>query len=182
MVLTRTRLMIFAGAAAVTSLVGFSVHASAATSTPGLAEARSATAIYHDPAAAKAAGYLPTDVCVADPNLGVMGQHWVNPALFTTDPAAVDPAKPQALLYVPTAGGVKLVAVEYIVFAPGRVPAANPNQVDPSGPSLFGQHFNGLMAGHEPGMPTHWDLHVWLWQHNSRGTFAQFNPSTAISC
>jgi len=154
-----------------------------ATSTnTALASARTATAAFHDPATAKAAGYLPSNECVAVPGLGVMGQHWVNPKYFTTDASTLTPAHPQALLYVPGTSGPRLVAIEYIVFAPGATPAANPDQVDPNGPQLFGQHFNGLMAGHTPSMPTHWDLHVWTWQHNPNGMFAQFNPSPALGC
>ena len=37
--------------------------------------------------------------------------------------------------------------------------------------------FDGPMLGHEPGMPIHYDLHVWIWQHNPVGMLDQFNPS-----
>jgi hypothetical protein len=47
-------------------------------------------------------------------------------------------------------------------------------------PSVLGQTFDGPMAGHNPSMPWHYDLHVWLWAHNPAGLFAQFNP--ALSC
>jgi hypothetical protein len=36
------------------------------------------------------------------------------------------------------------------------------------------------MLGHEPGMPVHYDLHVWLYQANPDGVFASWNPS--VSC
>lgn len=63
-----------------------------ATSTnTALASARTATAAFHDPATAKAAGYLPSNECVAVPGLGVMGQHWVNPKYFTTDASTLPP-------------------------------------------------------------------------------------------
>lgn len=178
---SRPRLALCVFAAIVLSLIA-AAPASAASTSSALAQVKGATAAFHDPAAARAAGYIPTQDCVAVPGLGVMGQHWVNPGLFTADPSSLDPAHPQALLYVPTANGVRLVAVEYIVFAPGQQPSTNPEQVDPNGPALFGQHFNGLMAGHFPGMPTHWDMHVWIWAHNPSGVFAQFNSSAAISC
>lgn len=169
------------------TLLGGTVLAGAAPASAGppggsLAAARAATAAFHDPAAALAAGYLPTEDCVAVPGLGTMGQHWVKPSLFTTKRSDLSVTRPQALLYVPTGEGLRLVAVEYLVFAPEQKPAAVPTQVDPNGPALFGQHFNGLMAGHSPTMPVHWDLHVWLWAHNPAGVFAQFNPSAAISC
>ena len=169
------------------TLLGVTVLAGAAPASAGppggsLAAARAASAAFHDPAAALAAGYLPTEDCVAVPGLGTMGQHWVKPSLFTTKRSDLSVTRPQALLYVPTGEGLRLVAVEYLVFAPGQQPAADPTQVDLNGPTLFGQHFNGLMPGHSPAMPVHWDLHVWLWAHNPAGVFAQFNPSAAISC
>jgi hypothetical protein len=56
-------------------------------------------------------------------------------------------------------------------------PPANP----PPAPVLFGSvAFNGPMAGHSPGMPWHYDQHVWVWSDNPAGTFAQFNPR--LSC
>ena len=43
-------------------------------------------------------------------------------------------------------------------------------------PSLFEMPFDGPMLGHEPGMPKHYDLHVWLYKHNPAGIFAAYNP------
>ena len=36
------------------------------------------------------------------------------------------------------------------------------------------------MTGHSPGMPVHYDLHVWLFDSNPDGVFAPWNPS--VSC
>jgi hypothetical protein len=36
------------------------------------------------------------------------------------------------------------------------------------------------MLGHGPGMPIHYDLHLWIWAPNPRGMFAQYNP--AVRC
>jgi hypothetical protein len=36
------------------------------------------------------------------------------------------------------------------------------------------------MLGHNPQMPIHYDLHLWVGRHNPAGLFAQWNP--AISC
>jgi len=81
--------------------------------------------------------------------------------------AVIDPLKPELLLYAPTKNGVRLVAAEYFVAE-----AAVTER-----PSVMGQAFDGPMAGHEPGMPSHYDLHTWLWQANPNGVFAQFNPN-----
>ena len=47
---------------------------------------------------------------------------------------------------------------------------------DPDRPVLFGMPFDGPMLGHEPGMPIHYDLHVWLYRHDPAGRFAMWNP------
>ena len=132
-----------------------------------LAEARAATAQFHNVDTARAAGYLPAEHCVEAPGLGAMGFH--NPNVGLMD-LALDHRTPELLLYAPkNNGGTRLVAVEYFVPFVGQ-PA----------PKLFGQRFDGPMPGHEPGMPTHYDLHVWLWKHNPAGMFAPFNSK--VSC
>ncbi len=132
-----------------------------------LAEARQATARFHNVDKARAAGYLPAEHCVEAPGLGAMGFHNPNPDLMDL---AVDHRKPELLLYAPEKdGGLRLVGIEYFVPYVGQ-----------AAPELFGQRFDGPMAGHEPGMPEHYDLHVWLWKHNPDGMFAPFNPK--VSC
>jgi hypothetical protein len=44
-------------------------------------------------------------------------------------------------------------------------------------PTIFGQTFEGPMDGHGPGEPVHFDKHVWVWEENPSGMFAQFNPN-----
>ncbi len=52
-------------------------------------------------------------------------------------------------------------------------------QVVNQAPQVLGHTFQGPMPGHEPGMPWHYDLHVWVWSKNPSGDFAQFNSSLA---
>jgi hypothetical protein len=145
-----------------------------------LAAARRASARYHRVEQAIADGYVPTDECVESPD-GGMGYHYIHPLLIAEPP---DPAKPQALVYAPSPSGrLRLAAVEYFVFvfeggAPWFGPGAPPSS--PSTPHLFGQPFDGPMEGHGPGMPWHFDLHVWLWKHNPAGLFEAWNPN--VSC
>jgi len=153
-----------------------------------LAAARAATAKYHNAAAAEADGFGSTEECVSDPVLGTMGLHFVHGARLA-DPAVKIEA-PEALLYLPQNGKPRLVAIEYVqlILIDGvpymgcgvginSCPPANP----PPPPALYeGIAFNGPMAGHEPGMPWHYDLHVWLWAQNPAGMFTPFNP--ALSC
>ena len=132
-----------------------------------VAAVRAATTKYHNVNVAIADGYLPTQLCVEGPE-GGMGYHYYNPTLGGD--LASDPLKPELLIYAPSGnGGVKLVAVEYF--------QANAGQ---GRPSILGQPFNGPMAGHEPSMPEHYDLHFWIWQPNSNGVFADWNPN--VSC
>lgn len=134
-----------------------------------LAAARAATAKYHDVAVAEADGYVSTEECVQSPD-GVMGVHYVNFGLFG---APLDVRKPAGLLYQPQANGTfKLTGVEYF-----KVDEDQDLSTDGDRPSLFGVPFAGPMDGHGPGMPRHYDLHVWVWQHNPSGTFAEWNPA-----
>jgi hypothetical protein len=136
-----------------------------------LLAARQGTAKYHDVHQAIKDGYHQVSACVMDPTKGVMGVHYLNDA-YVKDPA-ITAAKPELLLYAPQTGGrLKLVAVEYF-----RPDADQNLSTDPDRPVLAGVKFDGPMEGHDPGMPRHYDLHVWVWTWNPAGVFAQFNPS-----
>lgn len=141
-----------------------------ATVAKQLGQVRQATAKYHNVDAALADGYRPTGHCEESPD-GAMGIHYLNPARL----GELDPLRPAVLLYLPTHQGQRLIGVEYF-----HVDADQDLTTDDDVPSLFGQTFNGPMVGHEPGMPIHDDLHVWVWAHNPAGMFAQWNP--ALSC
>jgi len=149
-----------------------------------LAAARAATARYHDVANALADGYVPASPC--EPAMGV---HYVNFGLAFD--FSVNPLTPEMLLYVPTEAGPRLVGVEYamvawVVTPGGPAPWFDPAPPPfpwffPSPPTIFGQTMDGPMAPHEVGVdPWHYELHVWLWQANPSGIFAEFNPN--VSC
>jgi len=136
-----------------------------------LAAVRAATAKYHNVEAALADGYIPVSGCEELPGQGAMGFHYLNPAL--AQDLASTPEQPEVLLYVPDKNGkLKLAGVEYFQAAAGRSPT--------QAPEILGQTFDGPMPGHNPEMPEHFDLHVWLWAHNPSGMFAAWNP--ALSC
>ena len=147
-----------------------------------LAKVKAALNKYEDVNVAKAAGYAPASPCEMTPTsagaswwAGAMGVHFVNNALMK--PGPLNPMKPPILVYLPTAGGgFQLVAAEYFK------PDADQNvKTDGDRPTLFGRAFDGPMLGHGPGMPIHYDLHVWLWKHNPSGLFAPFNPDASCS-
>ena len=135
--------------------------------------ARIATRKYQDPAAALADGFVPNE-CVdgsaeSPPQEGAMGEHWVNFGRYSDSRLSIE--EPEILLYVPAPVGKRLAAVEW--FIP---------EADAAGgsPRLFGRAFDGPMDGHIPLQPRHYDLHVWLWEHNPDGLFAHYNPR--LSC
>ena len=137
-----------------------------------LAAIRQATAKYHDVNVAIADGYVPTEDCDAIPGVGGMGFHYAKPALIMD--SVVDLVTPEILMYASAGEGLRLVGVEYFVGV-GAPNAPVPDPAPPA-PVLFGLPFDGPMPGHIPGMPPHYDLHVWIWQPNPDGIFAMWNP------
>jgi hypothetical protein len=173
--------------AAAGSALAASSHPTAAQAshtglTAQLAKVKAALNKYRDVDVAKADGYAPASPCEQIPKLklqtsfgGGMGIHYVNNALMKPGPFNV--TKPPILVYAPkVGGGLQLVAAEWFK------PDADQNvMTDGDRPSLFGRQFDGPMLGHAPGMPIHYDLHVWLWKHNADGMFAEWNPDVTCS-
>lgn len=112
-----------------------------------LAAARAATAIYHDPDAALADGYINLG-----PNPGEGGTiDFVN---FSLIDCTLDVTQPEALRYVPSGNGLRLVGVEY----------ALPMECADTPPEDF-------LAGageweQEPGVPA-WAFAAFIWSGNS---------------
>ena len=132
--------------------------------------ARTATRKYRNVRVARAAGYAATGECAQDPKYGGMGIHYANPELVAD--GELDVTKPEILVYQPMPSGkLRLGAVEYF-----QADADQDLATDPDRPYLFGMPFDGPMLGHDPEMPIHYDLHVWLYRHNPAGQFAMWNP------
>jgi len=135
-----------------------------------LRRAHHATLAFRDVDAAIAAGYQRSSVCESDPKYRAMGIHYANPVLVAD--GTLDVGRPEVLVYEPTAkGGLRLVALEYFAVDADQDLATNLDR-----PSMFGVPFDGPMLGHNPEMPIHDDLHVWLYRHNPAGLFAMWNP------
>ena len=162
--------LVVAGVGALAA-TGVSPAGAAPSQDPTLKDVRAANARFHSVQQAEAAGYVAgKEPCVSSP-AGAMGIHFSKPGSLADD--AIDPLQPEMLVYLPNEDGqLKLVAVEY-----WKRDADQSMQTTADRPTLFGQPFNGPMPGHSPGMPVHYDLHVWLYADNPAGTFAPFNPS-----
>jgi hypothetical protein len=164
-----------AGAGAVLTAAGTVSAGADAAPREGLQAAKAATARYHSLEQARLDGYSTEgEPCVSAPPppglSGAMGIHAVNPALIGD--GVIDPLRPEILLYLPSGDGeLELVGVEYFEVAAVTGGVA---------PTVFGRDLDGPMPGHNPAMPEHYDLHVWLWADNPAGMFAPFNP--ALSC
>lgn len=144
-------------------------HANAATASAepsrDLATLRRATASFHRIETAAAAGYTEQITpCWEHVSQGAMGYHIGRPELID---GTVSLLEPELLIYEPQReGGMKLVGMEYIVPIDAWT--------GDSPPMLLGQTMHRHSA-----LPIY-KLHIWLWQRNPRGVFADWNP--AVSC
>jgi hypothetical protein len=120
-----------------------------------LAQARRATAKYHDIANALADGYV-------NGNLHTPGEghHYINPLLVD---GTFNPEQPEVLLYAsrPGEAGLRLVAVEYVVPNTFPVPEGFSGDDD-------------VWESEEP-FPI-WVLNAWIWLNNPNGVFSFLNP------
>jgi hypothetical protein len=137
--------------------------------------AKSATARFHDLDKAEAAGYakFPDAAgieCIASPGVGAMGVHYVNGGLVGD--AVLEPTRPEALVYQPKPdGGLRLVALEYIVFKHVWEEAGHR-----SPPSMFGRQFDFTDSPNRYGIPPFYALHAWIWKPNPSGILEPWNP------
>lgn len=149
-----------------------------------LAAIREATDVFHDEAAARAAGYRPSNAGCESSSTGAMGIHYGKPSLLGLIPgsrpttgtnAVIDPLQPEVLMYEPRPDGTRrLVGVEFVAYR-AAWDAANEEP-----PTLAGIPFDLLEGADAHGHADHYELHVWLWRHNPLGMFSPWNPK--VSC
>lgn len=127
---------------------------------------REATMQFRDVEVAEAMGYVRDPFCVSGPEEGATGVHLINFGLVGD--GTVNAETPEVLVYEPRPNGrLRLVAVEYIVFAAPPV-------------WLEGHLMHRTAAPNRFGIPDPFlRLHVWAWKHNPRGTFADYNPNAS---
>jgi hypothetical protein len=141
---------------------------------PLVAKVRAATQRYKDIGVAIAEGWVPATPCVSGPNDGAMGVHYVLPE--RVGDAVLRADEPEALIYEPLPGGkLRLVGVEFIVIAD----AWNTQNPDAQ-PVLEGHLLNLVGEPNRYRLPAFYELHVWAWERNPKGAFADWN--TVVSC
>ena len=109
--------------------------------------------------------------CIEQAGQGGMGIHMVNTSLLD---GTIDPKKPEVLVYEPQDdGSLRLVAVEYVVFAS--------DWKGSSPPRLYNTEFDYADANNRYGLPPFYALHSWVWKQNPSGLLYAWNPSVDCS-
>ena len=161
------------------SYAGPSPQNAAQASTAGsplIDKVRAATARFKDINVAMSDGWVQATPCVSGPDTGAMGVHFVMPSRINNFVLQAD--KPQALIYEPLPGGAfRLVGVEFIVLA--GVWLSQPDGAT-STPALEGDLLNYIGAPNRFGLPAFYEMHVWAWEDNPKGSFADWN--THVTC
>ena len=133
---------------------------------------RDSTEQYLDINKAVAAGYGPLFGCVSGSDHGAMGIHYINPTLLN---GTVNATQPQALIYEPSNGKMRLVGVEFIVDA------ATWLKINSAPPVLEGQVFLFVDSPNRFTIPSFFELHVWAWRDNPQGDFVDWNNHVSCS-
>lgn len=141
---------------------------------PLVSKVRRATGRFRDINVAISDGWVRGTPCVSGPNSGAMGVHFILPQ--RVGDGALNADEPEALIYEPlSSGALRLVGVEFIVLAADWA-KQNPD----SAASLEGHLLNYVGEPNRYGLPAFYELHVWAWERNPNGNFADWN--TQVSC
>ena len=142
---------------------------------PLVERVRDATARFRDINVALREGWAVATPCVSGPDTGAMGVHLVMGSRVAD--GIINADEPEALIYEPLpSGAMRLVGVEFIEIA-GDWTARNPNGPPPA---LEGNLMNLIGEPNRFGLPAFWELHVWAWEDNPKGNFADWN--THVTC
>ncbi len=92
--------------------------------------------------------------------------HYVNGTLLNGE---IDVWHPQAVIYEPSDGGMRLVGVEFIVDAKTWLLSHD------GPPVLEGQTFLLVNSPNRYNIAAFFELHVWAWRENPQGAFVDWN-------
>jgi len=174
--MTKTRRAMWFGLAAVLSCGSAGVAAAAdglQGPATGLVETvQRAIERYRDPADADAQGWKSANACVSGPEEGAMGVHFIKGSILFD--GAINPEEPEALIYEVRGNRARLVGVEFIVIA------SQWHEHNAAPPVIMGQQAHLVDAPNRYGLDPFYELHVWAFRPNVKGTFVDWNP--AVSC
>jgi hypothetical protein len=160
--------------AAVTLLSAVPLVAAADEDSPLVEKVRAATVRYLNINVALREGWTVATPCVSGPDTGAMGVHLVLGSRLS--PAALNAEQPQALIYEPMANGaMRLVGVEFIQLEQDWASAHTMGT-----PSLEGNLLNYISFPNRYGLPAFYEMHVWAFERNPKGSFADWN--THVTC
>jgi hypothetical protein len=115
--------------------------------------------------------------CVSGPDFGAMGVHYIMQDRVAN--AVLQAETPQALIYEPQYdGSLRLVGVEFILLA--SVWQSQHGGASAPPPALDGNLLNFVNEPNRYGLPAFYELHVWAFEHNPVGSFADWN--TQVFC
>jgi len=148
------------------------VAAAADQTTPLIDKVRKATAQYLDINNAIKQGWVPATPCVSGPDTGAMGVHFILPAVGLSS-STLNAEQPTLLIYEPMSdGAMRLVGVEFIVL--------ESNWTGSGPPALDGNLLNYIATPNRYGLPAFYEIHVWAWENNPKGSYADWN--TQVTC
>jgi hypothetical protein len=137
---------------------------------PLVDKVRVATAKYLDINVALHEGWFPATPCVSGPNSGAMGVHML---LASRLDGVLNASEPELLIYEPLPdGSSRLVGAEFIVLAGDWTGKGTP--------AVDGHLTNYVGAPNRYGLPAFYELHVWAWEDNPNGSFADWNSQ--VTC
>jgi hypothetical protein len=145
------------------------------SNSPLIQKVRNATARFRDINVAIKEGWVQGTPCVSGPNFGAMGVHFLLPSRVGDGVLNAD--QPESLLYEPQSdGSFRLLGVEFIVLAEDW-DAQHP---DGAPPAVEGHLANFVGEPNRYRLPAFYELHVWAWERNPVGSFADWN--TRVTC
>jgi hypothetical protein len=142
-------------------------HSQVRRDSPLVQEVYAANARFKNINVALAEGWVQATPCVSGPDFGAMGVHFVHQDRISQ--ALLDPKQPESLIYEPLEdGSFRLVGVEFIILASLWDTNNGP-------PALEGNLLNFVNEPNRFGLPAFYELHVWAFQDNPNGSFADWN-------
>lgn len=144
------------------------------TPSPLVSKVRDATRRFQDINVAIEEGWVQGTPCVSGPEFGAMGVHYILPE--RVGDGDLEATEPEALIYEPLSNGRwRLVGVEFIVLTDDW----NSQHPD-AAPSLDGHLLQFVPEPNRYRLPAFYEIHVWAWQDNPRGFFADWN--SRVTC